>query len=90
MRYKSWCLATFGNLDALERLTDQGPVFVDPEPGDNSARQGGSSPSLSIRAADISGHLAMHESQGGEGALETTARTHDTKGGACMQLPVRW
>ena len=31
--YKSWCLATFHNLDAIERLTQE-PVIVDPELGE--------------------------------------------------------
>ena len=71
--YKSWCLATFHNLDAMERLM-QGPIYTpSPEPGHTP---GSPPPQLLVREADVKGELAKHKAVNSSGQLATRATEH--------------
>jgi hypothetical protein len=87
--YKSWALATFLNLDAIEQLTKE-PVAVEPEPGQPAPAQGAPAWVLTVKEANVQGELAKKQTVGTKGALATAASEHDAKIGArssvCMPL----
>eukprot|EP01044_Picomonas_judraskeda_P016068 COSAG03_NODE_2796_length_2448_cov_1.770115_2_plen_199_part_00 len=76
---RSWCLATFLNEDALERLA-RAPIAVVTEGGENGGElTGGRSVFLAVEEADVQGHLRR---EGDQGKLAEIVAEHEAKKGA--------
>lgn len=77
---KSWCLATFHNVDALERLT-RAPIPVEAATesegsGSGAKAMDGPAVHLVVKEADVQAHL---EKGGDEGTLRQFAAEHESK-----------